>query len=98
MWLGAQLVSPLVTCICVTRNRREWLPKAIRHFQAQTYSNRELLILADGESVADLVPADESIHLIQAAMDNPEPINIGDKRNAAVAMSQGDVIAHWDDD
>jgi glycosyltransferase involved in cell wall biosynthesis len=84
-----------VTCLCLTKNRRQWLPKAIHCYQAQTYPNRELLILADGEDVRDLVPVDDSsvrlIHIDQS-------LEIGEKRNFGCARAAGDVIAHWDDD
>jgi glycosyltransferase involved in cell wall biosynthesis len=87
-------MNPLVTCVCLTRNRREWLPKAIDCFLAQTYEPRELLILADGQPVADLVPKSALIRFSQM----PERLDIGPKRNAGVAMAYGRVIATWDDD
>lgn len=87
-----------MTCLCLTRNRREWLPKAIQCFQSQTYPNRELLILADGADVRDLLPAEQPdsqtvrlIHLEGAAL-------IGEKRNFGCERAQGELIAHWDDD
>jgi glycosyltransferase involved in cell wall biosynthesis len=84
-----------VTCLCLTRNRRQWLPQAIQCWTLQTYANRELLIVADGEDVQDLVPAnDASIRLVHlAAM-----AQIGDKRNLGCELARGSVIAHWDDD
>src|SRR5437870_1942610 len=54
-----------ITCLCLTRNRRGWLPKAIASYLAQSYTPRELLIIADGEDVTDLVPQQEDIRLIQ---------------------------------
>lgn len=78
----------------LTRNRRKWLPQAIQCFQQQTYPNRELLILADGESVRDLVPAGDSIRLLEL---EGAP-GIGDKRNLGCGRARGEVIAHWDDD
>jgi glycosyltransferase involved in cell wall biosynthesis len=84
-----------VTCLCLTRDRRTWLPKAIACFQQQTYRRAELLILADGEDVRDLVPAnDERIRLIHLA----ESRTIGEKRNFGCARAGGEVICHWDDD
>lgn len=83
-----------VTCLCLTRNRRQWLPKAIQCFQQQTYPRSELLILADGEDVRDLVPEDDRIHLIHLA----EQRNIGEKRNFGCGQALGEVICHWDDD
>ena len=83
-----------VTCLCLTRNRLEWLPKAIRCFQRQTYRNRELLILADGQDVRHLVPDDPRIRLIHLAR-RPE---IGAKRNYGCERAAGEIITHWDDD
>jgi O-antigen biosynthesis protein len=83
-----------VTCLCVTRNRRQWIPKAIACFLSQTYPYRELLILADGESVRDLVPADNSIRLLELE----GAARIGEKRNLGCDRALGDIILHWDDD
>lgn len=83
-----------MTCLCLTRNRRQWLPKAIQCYQTQTYPHRELLILSDGDDVRDLVPDEPGIrhvHLAGAA-------TIGEKRNLGCEYARGEVIAHWDDD
>jgi O-antigen biosynthesis protein len=88
-------MKPLVTCLCLTRNRREWLPKAIACFAAQTYEPRELLIVADGEDVSDLVPPEDSrVRLVCTG----GRMTIGAKRNFGCALASGDLIAHWDDD
>jgi glycosyltransferase involved in cell wall biosynthesis len=78
----------------VTRNRSTWLLKAIEHFRLQTHVNRELLIVADGDSVRDLIPESTQIRLIEVA----SPIEIGAKRNFGCERAAGEVIAHWDDD
>jgi len=83
-----------VTALCITRNRRQWLPKAIQCFLAQTYSPLELLIVADGEDVRDLVPNDPRVRLLHLA----DHTGIGDKRNFGCDSAAGEVIAHWDDD
>jgi glycosyltransferase involved in cell wall biosynthesis len=71
------------------------LPKAIRCFQNQTYRNRELLILADGEDVRDLVPGEDPlIRLLQLSGST----EIGEKRNFGCERAAGSVIAHFDDD
>lgn len=83
-----------MTCLCLTRNRREWLPKAIECYQKQTHPHRELLIISDGADVRDLLPDDPSIRLIHVE-GNPE---IGPKRNFGCDHATGEIIAHWDDD
>jgi glycosyltransferase involved in cell wall biosynthesis len=55
----------------------------------------ELLIIADGEDVRDLVPSNDArIRLIHL----DEQRTIGEKRNFGCSRADGDVIAHWDDD
>lgn len=83
-----------VTCLCLTRNRRDWLPKAIEAYLAQTYTPRELLIIADGDRVEDLVPERPDIRLIHIE----EGRLIGDKRQFGVTHARGQYVAHWDDD
>lgn len=78
----------------ITRNRRQWIPKAIKCFQLRTYSNAELLIVADGDDVRDLIPESDRIRLIHLA----EKRNIGEKRNFGCSRAAGSVICHWDDD
>lgn len=83
-----------VTCLCLTRNRREWLPEAISCFQAQTYPDKELLIVADAESdIEGLLPPDAQIRVIVTGH-----LSIGEKRNLGCANALGEVIVHWDDD
>jgi O-antigen biosynthesis protein len=84
-----------VTCLCLTRNRKQWLPKAIQCFQNQTHSLRELVIVADGEDVRDLIPSDdERIRLIHLR----DQLSIGAKRNYGCEQASGSIICHWDDD
>jgi glycosyltransferase involved in cell wall biosynthesis len=83
-----------VSCVCVTRNRRGWLPQAIGCYLAQSYYPRELVIVADGEDIRDIVPEREDIRLIHVE----EGRTIGEKRNFGVAQARGKYVAHWDDD
>jgi hypothetical protein len=91
---AAALREQGVTCVCVTRNRREWIPKAIACYIAQSYQPRELLIVSDGEDIKDLVPDSQDIRLMHVE----EGRNIGTKRNFALEHARGKYIAHWDDD
>ena len=84
-----------MTCLCVTKNRRQWLPKAIACYQNQTYRPRELLILADGEDVRDLLPDDDPTILLIHIEDGR---TIGEKRNFGCLRARGEIICHWDDD
>ncbi|MDQ3669761.1 MAG: glycosyltransferase, partial [Actinomycetota bacterium] len=87
--------STLVSCIMPTRNRRHFVPAAIRAFLRQDYEHRELLIVDDGtEPVEDLVPDDPRMRYERV----PRRMRLGAKRNLACRLAAGEVIAHWDDD
>jgi len=65
-----------------TANRRRFVRQAIRYFLAQDYSNKELIIVDDGEEAAgDLVPGDERIRYIRLS----DKAVLGEKRNRAAA-------------
>ncbi len=72
------------------------MPKAIQYFRTQTYhpTHRELLIVADGQDVRDLIPSDPTVRLIHI----DEGYRIGEKRNFGCTHAHGEIIVHWDDD
>lgn len=86
---------PLVSALCATKNRRRFLPEAIRCFQQQDWPDRELIVLDDGEdAVADLIPDDPRIRYVRA----DGPLRMGAKFNALVRLAQGELLHFWDDD
>jgi predicted O-methyltransferase YrrM len=91
----AVAARPLISCIMPTADRRRFVPHAIRHFLAQEYPERELVIVDDGKDpVEDLVPSDTRVRYIR--LDSRR--SIGAKRNIACAAARGTLVAHWDDD
>lgn len=88
-------MNPLVSCVMPTWNRRAFIPAAIDCWLKQTYENRELVILDDGEEpIEDLIPDDPRIRY---KFDNVKRLT-GTKRNKVIAMAKGEIICHWDDD
>jgi len=78
-----------------TFNRRDFIPAAIDCFLKQTYEEKELIIVDDGEDkVRDLIPKDPRIRYIQM----PMHLTTGCKRNLCNAECRGDIIIHFDDD
>lgn len=78
-----------------TFNRRKYIPRAILYFLRQTYENKELLIVDDGdEDLQQLIPENHQIRYLQI----PHSFTLGEKRNLCVRQSKGDLIMHWDDD
>lgn len=82
----------LVSCVCPTKNRVDWIPRAVECFQSQTYPNLEMLIVHDPGYSA--VFEDERIRVIEA----PSGITLGAKRNFACSQARGEIIANFDDD
>jgi len=87
-------VAGLVSCIMPTRNRREWVPRAVAAFLAQTYEKKELIVLDNGESVEDLLPKQPNIRYVRL----PGTQSTGQLRNICCTIARGEFIAHWDDD
>jgi glycosyltransferase involved in cell wall biosynthesis len=88
-------VSPLVSCIMPTRDRRAYVAKACEYFLRQDYLGKELIILDDGEdSIEDAVPAQAGIRYQRL----DRRLVLGAKRNLACELAHGELIAHWDDD
>jgi glycosyltransferase involved in cell wall biosynthesis len=88
------MYEPLISCMCLTANRPQFLPTAIACFMAQTWSNKELLILDNGSEVA-AIPKLPGVRVIFAP---PGKLSIGALRNRAAENCHGRFIATWDDD
>lgn len=84
----------LVSCIMPTKNRREYVPRAIACFLAQTYEKKELIVLDNGDPVADLMPKNSMIKYMRLNSQQ----TTGHLRNFCCQMASGEFIAHWDDD
>lgn len=86
---------PLVSCVMPTSNRRDFVFQAIRYFQSQDYTNRELIIIDDAtQDLSVELPSDNRIRYVL----EPPGVTIGAKRNHGCELSRGEIIAHWDDD
>ena len=87
--------SQPVTCIMPTNDRPEFVKKSISLFLQQGYDQAELLVVDDGEqSVESLCDQSKNIRYLRLN----EKKSLGEKRNLACAMSQSEIILHWDDD
>jgi len=79
-----------------TRDRRALLPLAIKSFMNQTYAERELIILDDGDQpLLDLIPVHPRVHFHSGPA---SPQTIGMKRNVLVKLAHGPVCVNFDDD
>lgn len=79
-----------------TTARIQFIPLAIRSFLQQDYPLKELVIIDDGNgSVGNILPLSQEIKYHHFSSRFP---SLGEKRNHACSLSEGEIILHWDDD
>lgn len=91
------LSMPLVSAICVTRNRVPFLKRAVRDFLDQTYPNKELVIVYDNDDT-ETNTFIQSITFPIIAVKNDKKIKLGSLRNLGIQSANGEYIIQWDDD
>jgi glycosyltransferase involved in cell wall biosynthesis len=88
--------TPLVTAVLVTRDRPEFLRIALRCYAEQTWPNRELVVVDDG----DRFPADAAAvaavggRIVRMATGT----TLGEKLNEGCSAARGVIVQKWDDD
>ncbi len=87
------MFHPKVSLVCPTYNRPQYLPTAVRCFLQQSYENKELIIVDDGDDRVDF-SFDSRIRHIHLGTRTPT----GTKRNIGAEAAFGDIIANLDDD
>jgi len=92
----------MISCLCVTRGDRPGLlSEAVADFVRQTFSDRELVILHDGDDAVDAgvcaIVAPHAGACIRIERTLPGP-RLGGLRNIAIARAHGEWICQWDDD
>jgi glycosyltransferase involved in cell wall biosynthesis len=94
IWRPAS-TQPLLSCVMVTGNRRDFALQSLRYFQLQDYPNRELIIVDDGaEDLSGDIAPDPKIRYVRVR----PGMKIGGKRNRGCELASGTIIAQWDDD
>lgn len=84
----------MISCIMPTADRLNCVPHAVNQFLAQTYPDKELIVLDSGNYNCErLVREHPSVKYVRTTAKW-----IGDLRNEAIRHTAGDVISHWDDD
>lgn len=90
-----QSMSELVSCILATGNRERFIPQALRCFAAQTYPDRELIVVDDGEvPVAGLCGSMPRVRYLRLGRRTPT----GTKLNLGIEAAAGTIVQKLDDD
>lgn len=91
---------PLISCLCVSRNRLVQLKRAVSCFMGQTYKRCELVIVLESNNTEGISWIKglklRSIKLVQVSI-NPK-LTLGQLRNISLANASGDYVCQWDDD
>lgn len=82
-----------VSILLATKNRPDWVQTAIASVLAQTDHNWELVVLDNGESIEQLIPADQRIQYHHATASGS-----ADAFNQALRFATGDVVTPLADD
>ena len=92
----------LISCICITKNNPFLLTRAIACFKAQTYSNKELLVVyeSDNKDVQQVIIAESNNDFSIQFIERPvlPKSSLGALKNNAIAISKGEYFCQWDDD
>lgn len=81
-----------VSCLTATHGRYPQLTRAVSCFMAQTYENKELVIL-------NTHPTPLSTNLPNVRIYNePEHVDLGSCRNRLLCLAEGEYVNTWDDD
>lgn len=84
-----------MSCITPTRNRAKYIKSVVASFLSQTYANKELIILDNGDDVTEnLIPYDLSIKY--SKIDGER--SVGEMRNLCCELAKGELICHFDSD
>jgi glycosyltransferase involved in cell wall biosynthesis len=94
--IASHHLQPAVTVVLTTRDRPRLLPLALAGYRQQTYRNRELIVVDDGEQF----PADEAAIAAVGGrlLRLPPGTPLGSKLNAGIACARGQFIQKMDDD
>lgn len=92
---------PLISCICVTKDRPDFLLRSIQMFEKQNYPSKELVISypENDQRTIDAIKyilESKNVKIIQ--IQRLENDSIGKSRNSAIANCHGEYVCIWDDD
>ncbi|WP_236198392.1 glycosyltransferase family 2 protein [Pseudomonas pseudonitroreducens] len=88
--------NPLVSIITPTWNREKLLPTTYRAFKSQSYSPLEWIVVDDSEQPSAFMTSLNDPRVIYRHL--PARTSIGEKRNIAIELANGEIISHFDDD
>ena len=89
--------SPLVSALMVTRGDISFVKRAIKFFENQSWSNKELIIISVNKNEEIISVIEESTCKIVFHL-APDGLTLGDLRNISISHAKGEFLILWDDD
>jgi O-antigen biosynthesis protein len=86
--------AALVSCVMATRNRPQFVRRALNSFARQTYTPSELIVVDDSDDPVEHLCDAPSVRYIRRQGRMP----LGAKMNLGIEQAAGDYIVKWDDD
>src|SRR5258705_7030930 len=92
--------GPLVSCLCITKNDLGQLRRSVRCFSAQSYANKELVIVHEGlrPEVTDWLGRLKNANFRIVPVSTRPKKSLGELRNISIAHATGEYFCQWDDD
>ncbi|MEN8130204.1 MAG: glycosyltransferase family A protein [Pseudomonadota bacterium] len=85
--------QPLVSCLCVTEGRPEFMPWLLWCYDRQSWVNRELVVI-DSSLEPLQIEGRQDIRVVPTL----HGISVASKRNLAMNEARGEIITWFDDD
>lgn len=86
----------------ITLDRLSLAQRAIRSYAAQTYADRELVIVTDGEpsfrAALECFVEKEEVHNVRFVYPAERGLCLGTLRNMSWEAARGEIVCQWDDD
>jgi len=89
--------SPLVSALMVTRGEISFVKRAIKLFENQSWSNKELIIISDKKNERITSAIEQSTCKIVFHL-APDGLTLGNLRNISISRANGEFLIQWDDD
>lgn len=90
---------PKVSCLMVTANRKQLMRRSILGFKNQTYPNKELVVVDDGQQdLEEVLKELPSSQLTYLKLKSKPGNTLGKLRNRSLDEADGEYLVQWDDD
>lgn len=98
--MGRPMTEPLISCLMVTRDRSAIARRAVECFAAQSWPNKELVIVDDGKEDYEpmLAPYRERFSIDYLRIPEDPAVRLGGLRNLSLERARGEYLCQWDDD